>query len=122
MIIVAGYSLLRCPPWSPRAARSRQLWSASGTGALHDSQHDRLHGVVLRGGVPDDAADDRHVDRLEAAAQRVNQQLLGDGPDEHVGPASSALRSADRAIDLGAVGQDAGRVDRQPFPGASSRH
>ena len=94
-----GYSL------AAACGRRRRLWSTSigqfrahlERGALHDSQHDRLHGVILRGGAPDDAADDRHVDRLEPAAQRVNQQLFGDRAGEHVRPGQQRLPQRRRA-------------------------
>ena len=86
-------------------------------GAADDAQHDRLHGVVLRGRVADDAPDDGHVHRLEAAAERVDQQLLRDGArrTRPAGPAAPCA-SATGPSTFAAVGEHAGRVDRRALP------
>ena len=55
------------------------LCSASGTGALDDAEHDGRPAVVGRRGVPHDFPDRRIVVVLDAAAERVGQQLLGHG-------------------------------------------
>jgi hypothetical protein len=85
--------------------------------ALHNSQQDCLHRVVLRGSALDDAPDDGHIDRLEPPSQRVNQQLFGNRPGEHLGPGQQRFAQREWAIDLSSIGQDAGRIDRQPFLG-----
>src|SRR5688572_31651144 len=60
-------------------------------GTADNSEHYRLHCVIAGSGIPDDLADDGHVDRLEAAAQGVNQHFLGQGSDEHVRPAEQRV-------------------------------
>ncbi len=80
--------------------------------ALDDAGDDRVHPVAVRRRVLQDLADRRHVVVLEAAAQRIGQQLLGQRVHEALGPRGQRRAQLGDAVELAAVGQRAGRVDR----------
>ena len=62
--------------------------------ALDDAVNDRREAVVVLRRLLHDAPDDRHIGRLEAAAQRVGQHPLGQHGDEGFGRLRIASRSA----------------------------
>ena len=80
--------------------------------ALDDSEDDRREAVVLRARVADDLADGRRVVVLDAAAEREGQQLLGERADEQLRTLQQRRFEPVDAVELAAVGQAAGRVDR----------
>ena len=72
-----------------------------------------------RAGVAHDAAHHRHVVILQAAAERINQQLLGQRPHEHVGVLEQRRPQADHAHRASPVGHRALGVHVAARPRAS---
>ena len=80
----------------------------------------RREAVVVRRGLAHNRADGRHVVVLDAAAQRVGQQLLGDVVDELLGVARAApARSPADAVECVPSGRARG-VDRLEFSSRSA--
>ena len=67
-----------------------------------------------RPGLPHDRADGRRIVVLDAASQRVGQQLFGEGADEQFRPAQQRRFESVDIREPAAVGKPAGRVDRRP--------
>src|SRR5262245_16195471 len=83
--------------------------------ALYDADHQRREAIVVRSGVTDDRADQRHVVVLNAAAESVGQQSLGDVSNELRRIAKHRFSQSGDAVHLAAVDKYADRVDRLPL-------
>ena len=89
-------------------SRSPHLeWRAS-----DDAGDQRRPPVVARRGLAGDRSHRRSVVVLDAAAERVGQELLGHGLDELVAVAQQDVAEAGGTFEPGAIRQDAGDVDR----------
>src|SRR5882762_577593 len=87
--------------------------------ALHRTQDQRLEFVTAGRTVTDDLPHRRRIIVLEAAAERVDHQLLGDGGRELLGARSHPVPQAGRTRKPRAVWQRGGRIDdRVPVAGA----
>src|SRR6516162_9254249 len=80
--------------------------------AFDDAENDGRPPLVIGGGHPRDLAKSGAIVWLHAATERIGQEPLGEGLHEQVPLAHQDIAQARRPIELGAVGQNAGRIDR----------
>src|SRR6266850_1370776 len=78
--------------------------------ASDNAEHQRGETVLIARRVPGERADQRHVPILDAAAQRIRQQLFRDDLHELIGVAEKPRAEACRIVDLRAVEQLRRRV------------
>ncbi len=79
--------------------------------AFRDTKNKRREAVIVFGRAADDRADRRLVGVLDAAAESVRHQVLGERAQHDVRPRHERLPQPVRAVDLRPVKQIAGRID-----------
>src|SRR5580765_3123020 len=80
--------------------------------ALGDAENQRLEPVVGRRAVPNDPAYRRRIVVLDAAAERVDQQLLREGGHHRIGLTEQPAAQTGGAVELRPVWQRGRHIDR----------
>src|SRR5262245_46502771 len=73
--------------------------------AFNDALDDGFETVIIGTGFLDDAANDGHVRRLDAAPEGVGHHPLGEDGGECLRPAQNRVAQRDRSVDLGSIGE-----------------
>ncbi len=75
--------------------------------------HERREAIVAARGVAHDRANGWSIVVSKASAQRIGEKVFGQGAHELLGTTEQELPEPGHAVELGAVGKDAGRIDRR---------